>query len=1100
MAAKRTKKTVDEAVRNYLKDVSSTLGRGLGTAETSHYPALRTLLSCLGQRQAPKCSSLTHPHGIDGDFPDLALYEDESNVLVLPVEAKSIDKDLSVLAKSTQAARYAQSFGGGTVLVTNLYSWAVASIDPATKALIIVDAVVLVPKADIMAKMPKPIAGSCEKLALMVQSACVVKRGNLRDPEMVAKILAYHGTRMVEAINRIGASEYEALLLPLSKSFKDGLQIELPSDFLVPTVVQTLIYGLFAAWIESDEPHLFEWVGASYRLSMPLYADIVYAILTPAFVRKCDLPNILNSAAGALTWVDRPLFLNKFDGGAIEYFYEPFLAQFDPELRDKLGVWYTPREVADYQAARVDHHLRVDIKVGGLSSEDVIVLDLACGTGTYLCAVLRRIYETAIANGEPKTIAAEKCLRAATERVIGFEILPAAFLVSHLSVSRLLKQYGCELHDNHRLRIYLCNALTGWGASPKTPPPMPLPDLEAELKASLQVKASEPVIAILGNPPYQGYSAAQSDEEKQLLQPWVASLFVRFGIRKHRLGDLYVRFWRAAIQRIAFLTKRGVVCLITNRKWLGGRSYPLMRETVATKFQQIIVDDFHGDTRSFSLEESIFKTALSGGIKVGTAIVTSVKTDAVDIPLSSSIDVQIRDYSGKAQEIRAALTEYVAGKVAFIDGYHSISTNASRGWRFTESTNDFTPFDEYLEKTRSGVQPVRDEAVVDLDQDVLKERMKFYFEKKRSFDQVAKKYPGFGVKAKRYDGPKTREKLLDESAFDVNLVVRYCFRPFDNRWLYWEPHAKLLNEARREIQPLWLDHPEQRAIVVPQTARKPGASRPFVSSAVVCWAAAEPDARMIFKYQLDGGYTGALFDGTPGFHGKKLISNVSAEWIQAANALGVVGDELGDSDLTRGTGDIVFYALLAIGNSPKWADEQPGLQDDFPTLPLPNDKNDLIAAAKLGQGLETLYDVDHDVAGVTIGSIERGLSAIGVPDVVHADPIVNSPHYSEPDNKIIWDSDSGLGWKNVSLGVWNFSVAGFQVLPKWLTYRKNRTIDSREREAVTHICRRIASIIHIQAQCDGLYEKCKGDYLQTSSMTKYASPAMSGVSIPAASP
>ncbi len=95
---------------------------------------------------------------------------------------------------------------------------------------------------------------------------------------------------------------------------RDGLEMDLDEKLLAPTVVQTLIYGLFAAWLDSDDPHEFEWVGASYTLSMPVYADIVYAILTPGFVRACNLIPGLQAAARVLSWVDRAAFTESFDG------------------------------------------------------------------------------------------------------------------------------------------------------------------------------------------------------------------------------------------------------------------------------------------------------------------------------------------------------------------------------------------------------------------------------------------------------------------------------------------------------------------------------------------------------------------------------------------------------------------------------------------------------------------------------------------------------------------------------------------------------------------------------------------------------------------
>ena len=75
----------------------------------------------------------------------------------------------------------------------------------------------------------------------------------------------------------------------------------------------------------------------------------------------------------------------------MQYFYEPFLEAFDPELRKELGVWYTPPEIVQYMVARVDPVLREELDIAdGLADPSVVVLDPCCGTGAYLVEVLSR--------------------------------------------------------------------------------------------------------------------------------------------------------------------------------------------------------------------------------------------------------------------------------------------------------------------------------------------------------------------------------------------------------------------------------------------------------------------------------------------------------------------------------------------------------------------------------------------------------------------------------------------------------------------------------------------------------------------------------------
>ena len=189
--------------------------------------------------------------------------------------------------------------------------------------------------------------------------------------------------------------------------------------------------------------------------------------------------------------MDRVQFFARFEEGhAVQYFYEPFLQAFDPELRKELGVWYTPPRDRPVQVARVDTVLREELGIAdGLADPRVVVLDPCCGTGAYLVEVLKCIAGTLKAKGGDALLAND-LKRAAIERVFGFEILPAPFVVAHLQLGLLLSHLGAPLGgDGERVGVYLTNALTGW-EPPKGPKQkvLPFPDLEEEREAASHVK------------------------------------------------------------------------------------------------------------------------------------------------------------------------------------------------------------------------------------------------------------------------------------------------------------------------------------------------------------------------------------------------------------------------------------------------------------------------------------------------------------------------------------------------------------------------------------------------------------------------------------
>ena len=316
----------------------------------------------------------------------------------------------------------------------------------------------------------------------------------------------------------------------------------------------------------------------------------------------------------------------------MQYFYEPFLAEFDPELRKQLGVWYTPHEVVRYMVARVDRALKDDLGIAdGLAADHVYVLDPCCGTGAYLGEVLRRIDANLRAQGSGALTGA-RVKRAAMERVFGFEIMPAPFVVAHLQVGLTMQALDAPLSDegDERASVFLTNALTGW--EPTTQKPLPFPELEEERDRADRVKQDTPVLVILGNPPYNGFAGMAVDEERELSTAYRTTQQVRRP-EGQGLNDLYVRFFRMAERRIAEKTGRGVVCFISNYSWLDGLSFTGMRERYLEAFDVIRIDSLNGDSRRTGKttpkgdpDPSIFSSPEDPvGIQVGTAIATLVR-------------------------------------------------------------------------------------------------------------------------------------------------------------------------------------------------------------------------------------------------------------------------------------------------------------------------------------------------------------------------------------------------------------------------------------------------------------------------------------------
>ena len=440
----------------------------------------------------------------------------------------------------------------------------------------------------------------------------------------------------------------------------------------------------------------------------------------PGRLQPLGLVEVLDWTAAALDRVDRTAFFARFaEGEAVPYFYEPFLQAFDPALRKQLGVWYTPGEVVRYMVARVDRALKDDLGIAdGLAAENVYVLDPCCGTGAYLAEVLRRIAANHLEAGRG-ALTGVLVRRAATERVFGFEIMPAPFVVAHLQVGLTMQDLDAPLADDEteRAQVFLTNALTGW--EPHATKPLPFPELEEERDRAERVKRDTPILVVLGNPPYNGFAGVAVDEEQELLDAYRTSKRVQMPDNR-ALHDLYVRFFRMAERRIAEKTGQGVVCFISNYSWLDGRSFAGMRERYLEAFDSIRIDCLNGDKYKTGKiapdgapDPSIFSTEGDPvGIQVGTAIATLVRKASHN----STNRVQFRHLWGQskpadliatAEAEPASLYEEVEPILRL--GLPLLRTEVSEEWFDWPALPDLFPVNF------SGVNTNRDRFVIDVD-------------------------------------------------------------------------------------------------------------------------------------------------------------------------------------------------------------------------------------------------------------------------------------------------------------------------------------------------------------------------------------------------
>lgn len=155
------------------------------------------------------------------------------------------------------------------------------------------------------------------------------------------------------------------------------------------------------------------------------------------------------------------------------YFYEDFLAAYDPKLRKDYGVYYTPRQVVELQVRLASELLEKRFgKKLGFADDGVVFLDPAVGTGTYPVAAvkhgLEKVRERSGAGAVPERA------RQMAESLYGFEILVGPYAVAQLRLTQTLEgamnadklEGDPHVTIGRQLNIYLADTLESPNAKP----------------------------------------------------------------------------------------------------------------------------------------------------------------------------------------------------------------------------------------------------------------------------------------------------------------------------------------------------------------------------------------------------------------------------------------------------------------------------------------------------------------------------------------------------------------------------------------------------------------------------------------------------------
>jgi hypothetical protein len=1122
------------AAVEYLRDLHRIHATGEAVAETSYYGALERLLNEIGSTFSPPvfCVLTTRNRGAgipDGGLfvrrgigdslqTDLGRRLPERGVL----EAKGPTDDISAIVRRGQIGRYLERYG--KVLVTNLREFLLLVRDEHGQRQS-VGPFSLAEREDALWRLaanPEQLAEERRLGFELFLRRVLEQDAPLSLPKDLAWFLASYAR---EALGRVeqaaDASALNVLRDALSEALGLGFEGEDGEHFFRSTLVQTLFYGVFAAWVVwCQEDHgnneRFTWRQAQWSLRVPMVRALFEQIATPTRLGPLRVAEILDWTNELLNRVDQGVFFRNFRADyAVQYFYEPFLEAYDPRLRRELGVWYTPPEVVHYMVARVDRALREDLDVAsGLADPRVVVLDPAVGTGSFLVETLRTI-STRLAEEHRDALVADDVKQAATQRLFGFEILPAPYVIAHLQLGLLLDRLGVplSLEAAERVGVYLTNSLTGW-LNGRTHEDIPFPELADERDAAEAVKQEEPILVVMGNPPYNAYAGVSPAEEGGLVEPYKEGLAQDWQITRNYLDDLYIRFYRVAERRIAEQTGRGIVCLISNFSWLGVPSAVVMRKRYLEQFDLIFIDCLNGDSRETGKrtpggepDPSIFSTEHNPpGITVGTAISLLVRKGEQS---EEHAQVFYRDFwgSGKRTQLVSALDNSLP--------YESLTPSRENLYRFRRYTASalYDQWPTVVELAANepllGLNENRGESLIDIDRDRLERRMRAYLDPTLSDDMLPASVRGLMQPRARFNPQRTRAKLLRDG-FDEERIVRLLSKPLDHRWAYVDARFKLWNEGRAQLLAQARDG--NRLLLGRRRAGRANDGAAFLFSELL------PDQHTLFRdaYCIPVYWWPSSDEWRPeqtslleeGPEPDRAEVNLSE---RARSYLATIGLHFED----EGAAELLWLHALAIGFTPAYLnDNYDAIRGNWPRIPLPTSLELLRKSASSGTRISQLLNPDAPVMGITlspapryqslgvVSRIDGGAVSVGAGDlevtagwgyrnaqgaVMPGQGRVERRPFRDEEIELLTEDDVRLFdsetcdvflnertlWRNVPLAAWNYKIGGYSVLKKWLSYRElailGRSLTAQEAREFTSLGRRIAALVLLGRELDALY-------------------------------
>lgn len=1033
-------------IETYISKIASTTKQG-DAREESYYSALAELLEVFSKTKRNKIVHVTIlPKKTEAGNPDFRVW-DGKHSQVGYVECKPPQANLDHIETSDQLKRYLSTFPN--LILTNFYEFRLYRNG------LRVDTVLLArPFIPAQLKTIPPAEHITEFLALLEKFFQFTLPAKFT-AESLANELATRTRFLRDQV--IKEELYEAKsegakkILGFYDAFKKYLIANLSLDEFADLYAQTVTYGLFAARTRANGVfnrklaydlipktigilrEIFHFISFDPPEQMQATVDDIAEVLAVA-----DVKNIL-----------RQYFKEGKGSDPIFHFYETFLAEYNPQERERRGVYYTPEPVVSYIVRSLNIILKQTFsQEDGFATHTVTVLDPAGGTLTFLAEAAKlAIHEfvSKYGGGSKSKFIEDHIL----QHYFAFEIMMAPYAAGHLKMGYLLEELGHKISGDERFQFYLTNTLDMEELDQTSLPGMASLSEESHLAGN--VKKEKPILVILGNPPYSGQSTNKGK--------WIIDQIKNYKIVDGKplgeknpkwLQDDYVKFIRFAQWKIDQVGV-GVLGFITNHSYLDNPTFRGMRQSLMKSFDEIYILDLHGNSLKKekapdgSKDENVFD--IQQGVAIALFIKRKSSTNGKVIKHGELWGLRDHKYEWlrKHDYIKTEWSDLKPSSPLYL--FVPREEKLQRRFQLYPSIQALFPINSV------GIVTARDHLTIHWSShDVWTTVLNF-----STLDsETARRAYKLGNDAQDWN-VKSAQDDLKKSGPNKTNIVPVLYRPFDIRFTYYTGNSKGFHcRPRGEVMKFMLQ--SNCAIVLPRRVETAIPwSHVFATDQIVEHVA-------VSLKTIDYCFPLYIYpDSTKNdlFSQHKLnerLPNLSPQLIEVLESA---------YDIQPSPEDVfnyIYCILYSNGYRKKYAEF---LKTDFPHVPFTKDYKLFKRLVEKGAYLIELHLLKSKELVKPLAKCEGS-----------GDLRVVKISYNNKKQRIYINSDKYFA--SIPIEVWEYHIGGYQVAEKWLKDRKGRTLSSEEVVLYTKIITSISKTIEIQELLDDLFEKVESSILKIS--------------------